>query len=76
METAKLATPFDPTLDSASGLREDAPVAGSHRAVALVQGSTPELKAETNELLRDRLRIASLLLFGGFLTFLIRRLFF
>ncbi len=75
METSKLATSLDPTLDSASFTPAATPAAASHRAVALVQGSAPELTAETNDLLRDRLRVASLLLFSAFLTFLIRSLF-
>ena len=47
-----------------------------HPLVALVEGSTPGLSGETNDLLRDRLRVASLLLFAGYLSFFIKNLFF
>lgn len=40
--------------------------------VALVEGSTPHMSQETRDLLRGRLRIAAVLFFIGFLTFLIR----
>ncbi len=74
METRNSASSFAPTLDSSSQVAESPRPAAPHHAVALVQGSTPELTAETNELLRDRLRIAALLLFAAFLTFLVRSL--
>lgn len=65
------ATPFDPTIDaSPADIPDD-----SHRAVAFVDGSTPQLSAETNKLPRDRLRIASLLLFGGYSAFFVKSLF-
>ena len=73
MENQPNATPFDPTIDAnASKLsqRHD-----THHAVALVVGSTPQLSVETNNLLSDRLRTASLLLFGGYLAFFIKSLF-
>ncbi len=73
MDDSRRATPFDPTLD-ATPAEAQGPLA-SHHAVAIVEGSTPALSAETNNLLRDRLRIASLLLFTGFLAFFIKRLF-
>lgn len=41
------------------------------RNIALVEGSVPELSQETLDLLRDRLRTVSLLLCGGFASFLI-----
>lgn len=47
-----------------------------HPFVALVEGSTPELSGETYDLLRDRLRVASLLLFAGYLSFFVKNLFF
>ena len=55
--------------DPSSGdeLRQDA-----RRHVALVEGSTPHLSAETRDLLRSRLRIVAVLLFVGFFTFLVR----
>ncbi len=49
--------------DSPSGLRPDG-------WVALVQGSGPELTAETAVLLRGRLRLAAVALFFGYLVFL------
>ena len=39
--------------------------------VALVEGSTPHLSAETRALLRDRLKVAALLLAAGFAAFLL-----
>jgi serine/threonine-protein kinase len=44
--------------------------------MALVEGSTPHLSRETNDLLRDRLRVASLLLFTGYLVFFLKNLFY
>ncbi|MEX0612740.1 MAG: hypothetical protein WD229_11535, partial [Pirellulales bacterium] len=40
--------------------------------IALIEGSTPHISAETRDLLRNRLRIAAVLFFVGFLAFLIR----
>src|SRR5262245_4719603 len=48
----------------------------ARRGVALVEGSTPHLSAETRDLLRNRLRIAAVLFFVGFFVFLIRWFFF
>ena len=45
-------------------------------AIAFVEGSGPNLTGETNAILRDRLRIASAILFAGFLAFLIKGLIF
>ena len=42
------------------------------RQIALVQGSTPHLSGETRDVLRSRLRIAAVLFFVTFLTFLTR----
>ena len=42
--------------------------------VAFVEGSTPQLSAETDLLLKSRLRTASLLLFVGYLAFLLKGL--
>jgi serine/threonine-protein kinase len=44
--------------------------------VALVEGSTPHLSAETRDLLRSRLRIAAVLFFVGFFLFFIRWFFY
>ncbi len=46
-----------------------------HPLVALVEGSAPHLSAEIYDLLRDRLRTASLLLFAGYLSFFVKNLF-
>jgi tRNA A-37 threonylcarbamoyl transferase component Bud32 len=46
--------------------------AEARRGVALVEGSTPHLSAETRDLLRNRLRLAAIMFFVGFLAFLIR----
>ena len=46
------------------------------RNMALVEGNTPQLSTETNDLLRRRLRSASLMLFAGFLAFFIRNFFY
>ncbi len=46
-----------------------------HPLVALVEGSLPHYSGEINDLLRDRLRTASLLLFAGYLSFFIKNLF-
>lgn len=73
MARPKAASPFDPTLDAASD--EATQAAASHQAVAFVEGSTPQLSEETHDLLRDRLKVASVLLSGGFLAFFIKGLF-
>jgi serine/threonine-protein kinase len=44
----------------------------ARRHVALVEGSTPHMTAETRDLLRNRLRIAAILFFVGFFVFLVR----
>jgi serine/threonine-protein kinase len=58
-------------IDSAAAAREDA-----RRQIALVEGSTPHISAETRDLLRSRLRIAAVLFFIGFLAFFIRWFFY
>ncbi len=50
--------------------------AEARRGVALVEGSTPHLSAETRDLLRNRLRIAAILFFVGFSVFLVRWFFY
>ena len=54
--------------NSASGSSRRIPV---HRHIALVEGSSPHLSAETRAVLRTRLRIVCLLLIGGFAAFLL-----
>lgn len=62
------------TLDSPLALsRPDSSAnRAAHQRVALVEGSTPHMSSETQEVLRGRLRAAALLLFTGFLAFLIK----
>lgn len=74
MNTQKHATPFDPTLDAAASLPVASGSPDAKHGVEFIEGSTPELSAETNDLLRDRLRIASLLLFAGFAAFFVKNL--
>src|SRR6478672_12551523 len=64
---------FEANKESSSddSLRKEA-----RRGVALVEGSTPHLSAETRELLRNRLRTAAILFFVGFLAFFIRWFFY
>jgi tRNA A-37 threonylcarbamoyl transferase component Bud32 len=47
----------------------------ARRQVALVEGSTPHLSAETRDTLRYRLRLTAVLFFIGFSAFLVRWLF-
>jgi len=72
MERPKHARSVEPTLD---GTPDQVPQLQPQHAVALVEGNTPQLSAETHDLLRDRLRIASLLLFAGLLAFFVKGLF-
>jgi eukaryotic-like serine/threonine-protein kinase len=44
-------------------------------AIALIEGSGPQLTRETHELLRRRLRMAALVLFAGFAVFFVRQVF-
>jgi len=44
----------------------------ARRQVALVEGSAPHMSQETREILRNRLRIAAVLFFIGFFSFLLR----
>ena len=73
MNTQQRATPFDPTIDALPPVAPGNPKPQQH-TVGIVEGSTPQLSAETNNLLRDRLRVASLLLFAGLLAFFVRGL--
>jgi serine/threonine-protein kinase len=68
-ETLEVAAP---RVDSQSCSINSAP--GACR-VALVEGSTPELSAEIQSLLRSRLRIAAILLAVGFGAFFVRSIF-
>ena len=59
--------PLDPTIDG--NPLDLTPVEVRNPPVAIIEGSTPELSGEINNLLRHRMRSASLLLFGGFFAF-------
>jgi serine/threonine-protein kinase len=48
----------------------------ARRHVALVEGSTPHMSAETRDLLRNRLRVTAILFFIGFFVFLVRWMFY
>ena len=64
-ETEKPAN-LEATLDAS---RSDAGAPQHVAGVALVEGTGPELTGLTNELLRDRLRAAGLIIFASFLVF-------
>ena len=53
-------------------LNSDTPRDDARRHVALIEGSTPHMTAETRDLLRNRLRITAILFFVGFFVFLVR----
>ncbi|MGL4514520.1 MAG: serine/threonine-protein kinase [Lacipirellulaceae bacterium] len=59
-----------------SGSRGSAIEAAARGLVRLVEGSSPHLSVETRDVLRQRLLMASLLFFGGFVLFLVRGVFF
>lgn len=68
-ETVLVAPPrFPHASDSASRGNDDS----ARRQVALVEGSAPHLSQETRDVLRNRLRIAAVMLFVGFFAFLLR----
>lgn len=71
MNSSHEAKPLDETLDGQPAIRSD----GKAR-MAIVEGSTPQLASETNDLLRRRLRSAALLLSCGFLAFFVKSLFY
>ena len=59
-----------------SGSESDRLRLAARHQVALVEGSSPHLSAETRDLLRGRLRIVAVLFFIGFLALTIRWLFY
>jgi len=73
-------SPSDPTIDAAPLQADPTPYTepssadAGQPAVALVEGSRPELTQETYVLLQRRLRLAAALLFVGFAVFLARHL--
>ncbi len=52
------------------------PASAPHPVIELVEGTDPGISQETEQLLAHRLRIASLLLFAGFLVFFAKNLFY
>jgi len=72
-----MASQFAETIDSPLEHSTDSvPPLTKRHPMALVEGNTPHLSDETDALLRNRLRIAALLLFAGFLAFFIKSLFY
>jgi eukaryotic-like serine/threonine-protein kinase len=72
-ETVIAPRPLVAPSDSSDGdsMRKEA-----RKNVALVEGSTPHMSAETRDLLRNRLRLSAILFFIGFSAFLIRWFFY
>ena len=67
-ETVLVAPPRFPQASDSTSRGNDS----ARRQVALVEGSAPHLSQETRDVLRNRLRIAAVLLFVGFFAFLLR----
>lgn len=65
-----------PRLAEAKDSSDEKIRAEARRNIALVEGSSPHLSAETRALLRNRLRIAAILFFVAFSAFLVRWLFY
>jgi serine/threonine-protein kinase len=65
-----------PPLRSEESSNGDSVRADVRRQVALIEGSTPHLSAETRDILRNRLRLAAILFFIGFSLFLVRWFFY
>jgi eukaryotic-like serine/threonine-protein kinase len=63
------------TLDAPASLSSSMPLTSPRQNVALVEGSAPHLTEETQDLLRNRLRISALILFAGYLCLFLRDLF-
>ncbi|MCA9248720.1 MAG: serine/threonine protein kinase [Planctomycetales bacterium] len=74
MADAGNSSAFDETIESPVAALTKPP-ARPRAPMALVEGSTAHLSADTQSTLRQRLRISSLLMFAGFLAFLIRGVF-
>mgnify|MGYP002623551422 CR=1 FL=1 len=64
------AGPLDATLDAPISTAGEDSCVGEHCKVHLVEGSGPQLSSETHGLLKQRLRMAAIVLFLGFLAFL------
>ena len=65
--------PTDVTLDAPSDPEQTAPFVPAPCRVHLIEGSGTHYSCEVQELLRSRLRSATLLMFGGFAVFLLWR---
>ena len=63
------------THDAPASLSSSALMPPPRQNVALVEGSSPHLTEETQDLLRSRLRISALILFAGYLGFFVLDLF-
>jgi len=70
------SSPFEQTVETARPKTQRAKKSIKQKAVAIIEGSAPELSAETYDLLRRRLRAVSVLFFAGFGAFFIRGLFY
>jgi serine/threonine-protein kinase len=67
-ETVLVAPPRLPRANDSTDRGRDS----ARRQIALIEGSAPHLSQETRDVLRNRLRIAAVLLFVGFAAFLLR----
>jgi serine/threonine-protein kinase len=67
--------PTEVTLDAPSDPEQTAPYVPGPCRVHLVEGSGSQLSGEVQQLLRGRLRSAALLMFGGFASYLLYRIF-
>ena len=67
--------PTEITLDAPSDPEQTAPFVPGPCRVHLVEGSGTQLSGEVQDLLRSRLRSAALLMFGGFASYLLWRIF-
>ena len=69
------ATPFDQTVATERPTTRRVKKSIKQKAVAIIEGSAPELSGETYDLLRRRLRAVAVLFFIGFGAFFVRSLF-
>ncbi len=65
-----------PSREETPGDVDPTQVRAAHPLMALVADTLPHLSGETYDLLRDRLRLASLLLFAAYASFFIKNLFY
>jgi serine/threonine-protein kinase len=75
-DSPRHTSPFDETLAALGVPGDESPPPSSGQArVQLIEGTGPEWSLETRNLLRDRLRSATIVMFGGFLCMFLWRLF-